>query len=923
MSHQPNPGSGGNTPSSDRIDPARAAAGLARWRRALADAIGQDPGAAIDEPRRLLALLKVFGATQRLADMCMKHPACASQALIAGPSAALAEAARDLTALAGGIGGPDALYGALAPIKNRADLAVGLALLTGEWSAAEAAAARGDLAERIIETALAWLIRGAVNRGELAVTGDGLAESVFALAGGDFAHEDIGPVGPLEFAVIYDNARFAAEGCRTAERAFVRIGAEMREALEGKTGDYPLYCIKTPLGSGVSGAGFVESRARVAVALADAQQNALKRWLATARVVAGDRRCGGEFLEASEEAIWGAGSILGDKARADLQQPSADPRAPFRAAANILRWSLGRARPIFRTAPARQVFETAARSGVISHDLAARLSAGADLAQTIVDRTQMMKGVVCLDVTRTDEQAALAALCGFNSFELLAAARDGARAEAQNAVQRLLEGSRGEFELFRASDRSPDDIDRLEDLGFGNGADLASLVDGWAELCECGGAQRFSAIAPGLITAFGETQRPDAAVRLFDAVLRADPDAMSDLTKDTPRRAAMIDALGCFPETVAPLMNSAEAVAVILEARAEETPRTGAEWLSRHAPPVKGGINDLAEWRRQSIARIALCAAAGDMSFDAAARCLEGVQNATLKSVFELSAGGKTSGLTLHVFDGHGRGLPGAPAPLGFIATSGAPAESEPIARDFIENLAALGEGAFALAPDIIHRPGGGAAGLVPDVAQMKSFIQSEAIAQEQILLARARVIAGPESAAAKATAALRTAVANPKRGDILFRDLDRVRAQRLRRDRTASPWDFENAEGGLLDVDLIIGALIYRHAAAQPAVQGADPDDALDLMARAGILSGEVAETLKGARAFWIRLATVRALARWSDPQREPVRRRFGALIARAAEVENFAQVRPMMRGYAEEVTRLYAQLVLGRPTLSIVANG
>ncbi|HRX38967.1 MAG TPA: hypothetical protein P5072_05995, partial [Parvularculaceae bacterium] len=116
---------------------------------------------------------------------------------------------------------------------------------------------------------------------------------------------------------------------------------------------------------------------------------------------------------------------------------------------------------------------------------------------------------------------------------------------------------------------------------------------------------------------------------------------------------------------------------------------------------------------------------------------------------------------------------------------------------------------------------------------------------------------------------------------------------------------------------------LIYRHAAAQPATQEGGVNASLDTMARANLITGDVAETLKAARAFWTRLATARALARWSDPHREPVRRRFAALLARAAEVERYSQIRPLMRGYAEETSRLYAQLVLGRPSLSLIANG
>ncbi|MEQ1931438.1 MAG: hypothetical protein ABL957_13045, partial [Parvularculaceae bacterium] len=173
------------------------------------------------------------------------------------------------------------------------------------------------------------------------------------------------------------------------------------------------------------------------------------------------------------------------------------------------------------------------------------------------------------------------------------------------------------------------------------------------------------------------------------------------------------------------------------------------------------------------------------------------------------------------------------------------------------------------------------------------------------------------------ARTALRAGTGNVRRADMLLRDLDRARAQRLRRDKSGSEWDILHAEGGLSDVDLIVGALIYKHAGALPALQEGAVDDALDALTRGGFLPAPAAETLKSGRAFWVRLATARALARWSDPQREPVRSRFAALLARAAQVDRFALVRPLMRGYSDEIGRLYAQLVLGRPASTLAAVG
>jgi [glutamine synthetase] adenylyltransferase / [glutamine synthetase]-adenylyl-L-tyrosine phosphorylase len=916
-------------PQGETIDPTRAAAAVQRWRRLLSESLGQDPGAALDEPRRMLAMLKVFGSTRRLSDLCLKHPVFAGQAFLDGPSQALAEAARDLTALSGGVGAADALYAALAPIKNRADIAIAVAEISGQWTTARATTARTDLAERLIETALAWLVRGAVNRGELPMALDeSAAKGVFALAGGDFAHEDLAPHGPLDILIVYNPEAFDGQARRMAERAFIRIGAELREAFEGKPGDYPIFAVRTPLGNCVNGQGLVESMSRVMAALANPQQDGVKRWCAAARVVAGDRRAGGEFLETAEETIWSRGDLLGENGRAELQKPSDDPRQPFRSSANLLRWSLGRARPFFRTLSAREVFDAAAEAGALPADVAARLSAGAELAQTIVARAQMMKGAAAFGARTPDEEGALASLCNYSDYACLAAAEGGAIADARNALTRLIEGPRADFARFRTAERNPDDVDKLQDLGFRNGAGLSSMIDGWTELCAAGGEVRFSEIAPGLLTAFGETQHPDEAVRLFDRILRIEENGVRNVNSSTRSgvRDGLIDALGCFGAAVEPLTETAESAAVLFEVRGPETPKSGEEWMNRFAPPRSlAGAAAFTRWRREQIGRIALCAAAGDMPFDDAATALYAVHVATLKRLFDeaRAAAGGDEPVTLHMFDGPARGVPGYATPIGFIADGGSPDKREAIARDFIDRLGALGDGLFALTPDVSHRPGGIAGALAPDAATFRAYIQSEAVAQDQIMLARARLIAGPEKAASTAGAILRGAVSNPRRAEILLRDLDRARAQRLRRDKAGSPWDLEQSEGGLFDVELIISTLIYRHAGALPALQKSSIEDALDLMARSGVLTAEVAETLKGARAFWTRLATARALARWSDPGREPVRPRFAKLLARAAEVDSFAQVRPIMRGYAEEVTRLYSQLVLGRPSIGLAAAG
>ena len=91
---------------------------------------------------------------------------------------------------------------------------------------------------------------------------------------------------------------------------------------------------------------------------------------------------------------------------------------------------------------------------------------------------------------------------------------------------------------------------------------------------------------------------------------------------------------------------------------------------------------------------------------------------------------------------------------------------------------------------------------------------------------------------------------------------------------------------------------------------------------AEGATLSAETAAGASGFRGSATAITSEREQFTWEfrDPQREPVRSRFAALLARAAEVDRFALVRPLMRGYADEIGRLYAQLVLGRPALAAV---
>ncbi|MEM9170109.1 MAG: hypothetical protein AAGC56_10685, partial [Pseudomonadota bacterium] len=911
------------------LDPARAEARIAAWRGRLAEERGEDPGAVLDEPRRRLALLKVFGSTRTLAALCERAPTAAAQALLTSPEDAVEDALRDLAAFEDGAGPPEAFGAVLAPLKDRVEAAVGVGVLVGACDAREAAAMRAQFAERAVAAALSWLIRAARGRGDLdadafAETADGL-DGVFLLAGGDLAARDLAPGGALDVGVFFDLDRCRGKRASLAERAFARIGAEFEIALGGAARG--VFTVRSPFGAGVTARGNAEKLERVRAALKAEHESRLRDFLAGARAVGGDVRSGAAFLEEAASALSGRSVAPAAPAAStapetgDTEEDDA-PCTALNAAAAILRARLGARGPRGGALARRDVFEAAGVAGLLRAGEAERLAACDAFVSAYVAACTFVgapKGA-----KSPAEQDALCDLLGFSEWSNLAAVVAGARADAVNVRQRMEAGPQGLFRRYR-SDAAPvafgqeaGDASRLEAIGFENGASISAQVDAWRLVAGSGAETptRFSELAPGLLTEIGQTQRPERATALFDKALSvAEPrEALIGAVHDEGRgRRAVVDGFGTFGTACAPLAQSASGVTRLLR-QDGRTASSGADWVSRLGAAPRSDVAALKLWRDDALAEIAVGAASGDVDFALAADALSALQEETVRAVFETVADRVRDSLAVYVLETPTFGMPGRSTPVGFIAPQ-ADDTVEAAAQDVARALAQVADGPMGAAPDVSRRPGGPSAPLAATPDGLRRFVEAEATAQDQFYFARARLVAGGGKAASAAKRALRATLANPKRADILLRDLDRARNQRRRRDAASSLWDVVDAAGGLSDADMVVSALIYRSAASAPGLQEQSAESAVDALARAGQAPAETARTLTAARRLWRSIAAVQAFAQWKDPQTEPVRPRFAKLLTRAGGVQAFEQLAPLMRGCAADVSQLYAAIVLGRP--------
>jgi [glutamine synthetase] adenylyltransferase / [glutamine synthetase]-adenylyl-L-tyrosine phosphorylase len=154
---------------------------------------------------------------------------------------------------------------------------------------------------------------------------------------------------------------------------------------------------------------------------------------------------------------------------------------------------------------------------------------------------------------------------------------------------------------------------------------------------------------------------------------------------------------------------------------------------------------------------------------------------------------------------------------------------------------------------DLRLRPDGAKGLLVSTLQSYADYQRERAWTWEHQALVRARAIAGDARLAA-AFERIRAEVLQRARGsDALLADVVSMRRRmRAELDRsTAARFDLKQGEGGLVDLEFLLQALVLQHAAQAPALLAPRAsEDLLAVMVQAGLMPTELGETLRRAHA-------------------------------------------------------------------------
>jgi glutamate-ammonia-ligase adenylyltransferase len=544
-----------------------------------------------------------------------------------------------------------------------------------------------------------------------------------------------------------------------------------------------------------------------------------------------------------------------------------------------------------------------AAAGHVAAATAQRLAAAYRFLRRLENRVQMLadQQVHALPDDAL-ARARIARALAFPDEAALLAELDGHRAVVAEEFSGLLEARRrrrshaGAIEQYWRALPDGGDPAVLTDAGFSDaGAQDAALRDfartPAVRALSGRGRQRLDNVLPQLLEAAARSEAPDASLprglallqaitrrTSYLALLEEQPAALARLADVTARSALLSERLAAHPLLLDELLDSRAAGPVPEEADFDALVADALAPLP--AGDTEAALNALNELRQAIGFRIALATLGQRLPAADAARRLTALAQSLLAATLALAeadiaaAHGRVPGAGLAVLGygslgGHELGF-GSDLDLVFLHDAAADAGSDGarpldagryfarLAQRLVSLLGSVTGAGKLYEIDVRLRPDGAKGMLVSSLESFADYQQQRAWTWERQALVRARPIAGAAAVGAAFETIRSRTLATPREPGALRED---VRAMRRRMrgelDRSnAARFDLKQGEGGLVDLEFLLQALVLQHAGALPALR--EPRDSpglLRVLAATGVLAAATVDALLQAHALMLGL--------------------------------------------------------------------
>jgi [glutamine synthetase] adenylyltransferase / [glutamine synthetase]-adenylyl-L-tyrosine phosphorylase len=929
-----------------------------------------------EAPKVRNLLEATFSASPYLAFLALRDPAILAECLLRDPDTHLADGERELAAAVTGAATAKDVMVLLRRFKQRIALLTGLADLGGVWPTARPLHAMSEAADAVLEQTTAFLFRKAREAGQVAPR-DGASSSApgyFVIAMGKLGAHELNYSSDIDIIVFYDAERAGLNPDLEPSTFFVKLTRELVRLLQEHTADGYVFRTDLRLRPDPGATQIALSTDAGLTYYESFGQNWERAALIKARVAAGDRETGEEFLRQLSPFIWrkyldfaavadihamkrrvhefkGHGAVAVEGHDIKLGRGGIRDIEFFAQTQQLI---AGGRHPELRTRGTIETLDRLARGGWIVREAARELTEAYLFLRRIENRLQMVGDqqthIIPAERQELDRVARLSGFADTNDFgNALSGAFKRVEAHYGALFERLPEPPASVPTIVVAADEAdPAALAGLERLGFRNPGAAIAAIRAWqsgryAATRSARARERLTEFLPSLLEAFGRTAEPDLALATFDKVIAELPAGVQlfSLLAANPSLLRLIaDIMGTAPRLAAIIGRRPRLLDAVLDPGFFGAVPTRAK--------LRGLVaNALAEASDYQDALDRARITGREQGFLIGVRVISGTLSAgqagaAYAGLAETLIGALAARVEAELVGQHGR-LQGGQAAVvamgklgGREMTAGSDLdliivydyEGEETQSDGARSLpgslyytrftqrliaalsAETAEGSLYQV-DMRLRPSGSQGPVATRLSSFIDYQKGSAWTWEHLALTRARVIAGPASLRRTINATIKKVLARPRDRASVAADVRAMRARIADEKGSADIWDLKHVRGGLIDLEFIAQFLQIVSASAHPEVLDQNIELALTKLSAACVLAPGDAEILVPAARLYHTLTQVLRLCLDKAFVAAEAPRALKDLLARAAEMPDFASLEAALRETLAAVQEAFERIV------------
>ena len=919
-------------------------------------------------------LQSAFGNSPYLTDLIFAHPTTLRDFFLAGPqhcvNSILCQLKENTSA------NTAEAMNVLRQSKAQAALVIALADIAGLWNLDQITGALSDFADACVAHAVCTLLTQAHSQGaiKLADTERPELSSGYVVLGlGKLGARELNYSSDIDLLVFYDDKHLPYSGKKTPQEFAVRLTKDLVRVLHERTADGYVFRIDLRLRPDPGSTAVAVSREAAQVYYESYGQNWERAALIKARPIAGDLEIANSFLKDLQPFVWR--KSLDFYAIQDIQSIKRQMYAhkgggKVDVAGHNIKLGRGGIREIEFYAQIQQLIwggrfpearapQTLRALGVLADLKFVSKKALHDLSQAyqylrkLEHRLQMISDEQTQTLpTDPAKLASIATFLGHSSTDSFANEVTAILRSVEIHYADLFEDAPtltvdGNL-VFTGIEDDPDTIATLQRIGFQNPDTVIRTVRAWhhgryRSTRSDRARQILTEIMPNLISAFGKTAQPDAALVNFDRCLAALPAGIPILSVfySNPQLLELVgEIMGDAPRLAEHLSRRPALLDYVLEPEFYQ-PIGALDDISRDLSAVLSAtevfehmLDACRRWANDQQFRVGVQCIRHLIDPIAAAETLTSIAEAVLRNIvprvsdefatqygvipggaYALIGYGKlgsheitpTSDLDLvAIYDanldehseGGGKSLP-------------APAYFMRLTQRIVSAFSSLtGEGRLYTI-DMRLRPSGDTGPLASSVEAFQKYQFDDAWTWEHMALSRARVIYGDPTIRSKIESVVVEVLSRPRDLQKLTRDVADMRNRIRKEHKEDGQWDIKRRTGGLIDAEFVLQFLCLKY----PEEKWGDsrPTSLASRLISAGAISDQAMSQLLNGIQFWSRLQFMLRLTTEGAIRGNDIPLGLRSKLAKVVGAKDFSDLEGLATNTADSVSALFCKYIDG----------